>query len=212
MFQPLEIDPMPYLEVSIATERVHRYFDEYSGRRFEFLGGGGGRTEVANRFVSDDLVAVSLLSVDIPGGAALTILEERSSELEELLFSVPTGLDLWNAPVDLIADGHEADQLWQALESIPGIGWVIAGKLCARKRPQLLPIFDSVVKAALSPTRRDFWTALHTTLTQRPEIVDRLAEIRRRSEIDERVSLLRVLDVSVWMSGRDEATGATSHP
>jgi hypothetical protein len=153
---------LPYLDVDSAAQRVKRYYTEakFTGRQFEWLAGGGDRPETTNCFTSDDIVAVSLLSVYIPGGASLAILQDRSADLAALLTDIPNNVDLWDAPEDLIVDGGKADQLWQVLKNISGVGWVTAGKLCARKRPRLIPVYDRIVKAALSPGRKNFWIDL----------------------------------------------------
>lgn len=83
-----------------------------------------------------------------------------------------------------------------------GVGWVTAHKLCARKRPKLLPVYDRVVKAALQPRRKDFWIPLRETLRASDKIVPRLEEVKRLAQIPDEVSLLRVLDVAVWMTSQ----------
>jgi hypothetical protein len=49
----------------------------FTGARFEFLNGGGDRESVADKFTSSDLLAVEMLSVQVPGRAALDLLEGR---------------------------------------------------------------------------------------------------------------------------------------
>jgi Family of unknown function (DUF6308) len=50
----------------------------------ETFAGGGDAPEVANFFTATDLVAVSLLSVDVPGTAALRILGTNAEDLTGL--------------------------------------------------------------------------------------------------------------------------------
>jgi hypothetical protein len=83
------------------------------------------------------------------------------------------------------------------LNDVPGIGWVTANKLCARKRPLLLPVYDTVVKAALQPTRQSFWEPLRNEFAD-GELQSRLMELRDEAGVPN-LSLLRVLDVAVWM-------------
>src|SRR3954454_18749960 len=45
----------------------------FSGGRFDLLAGGGDRSDVADVFTSDDIVAVSLLGARIPGAPALAL-------------------------------------------------------------------------------------------------------------------------------------------
>lgn len=62
----------------------------FSGAWFETLGGPGDDPAVADRFTSADIVAVSTLSVRIPGWAAITLLEARAGEFNRLLEAVPS--------------------------------------------------------------------------------------------------------------------------
>ena len=142
-------------------------------------------------------MAVSLLSVQIPGQAAINILEDTS--VAEGLIEIPCGVDLWNAPIGVVEPSSAADQIFGRLKGINGVGWVTAHKLLARKRPQLLPVYDRVVKGMLQPRSPKFWIPLWETL-QDPAIPERLKEIRVAAGLDESISLLRVLDVALWMA------------
>lgn len=51
------------------------FADQFTGRRFEALAGGGDRHGAADRVNSEDLVAVQLLSVLVPREVALDLLE-----------------------------------------------------------------------------------------------------------------------------------------
>ena len=196
-----------------AAERLRTYFHSgtFTGGRFESLAGGGDRAQVANSIEADDIVAVSLLSVHIPGRANLQILETRSDEISKLLREVPTNVDLWDAPDGDIAPGSPADRLWALLERLPGSGWVTAGKLLARKRPRLIPVYDQFVHSALQRPAKDesFWLSLREALRSDESIVDRLRELKELASLDG-VSLLRVLDVAIWMKvhGEPEPTPA----
>lgn len=204
----LEGDPMLYLDVKSAVSKVRRYYSEtrpqYSGRKFEVLGGGGDRADVANEITAEDLVAVSLLSVNIPGDAAIAILETHRKVLSGHLKKIPTDIPLWEAD-DRTVDDHksEAALAWDILVRTSGVGWVTANKLLARKRPHLLPVYDRIVKAALQPHSRDFWIPLRNRLqADNGEVVARLSEIRDAVGLDGRYPLLRVLDVAVWMTSQ----------
>ncbi len=74
-----------------------------------------------------------------------------------------------------------------------------AGKLLARKRPRLVPVYDEVVRCAVrSP--RGFWIWLHEQLRANGGLLaDRLAKLRADAGLDTTVSLPRILDVVVWM-------------
>ncbi|GGX37385.1 DUF6308 family protein [Streptomyces chryseus] len=101
----------------------------------------------------------------------------------------------------VVADGSPADQAWHLLRDQADVGWVIAGKLLARKRPRSLPVYDRVVRCALgSPP--SFWLDLHAALGEDGAALYRwLLELRQAAGLPETVSALRVCDV-VWMSHR----------
>jgi hypothetical protein len=186
----------PYLDD--ALPRLERYFSDKTGRRFERLDGGGDRSEVADRFTADDLVAVSMLGVEIHPQAAIAILETQATELNGLLAEIPNHVDLWDVPEAVVTDNSPADRLWHSLVAIHGIGPVIAGKLLARKRPRLIPVYDSVVSAAVGESEQ-LWLTLRTAL-QDNGLRTRLAALRAESKVGTDISLLRILDVAIWMS------------
>ncbi|MBD5785055.1 hypothetical protein IF650_02570 [Cellulosimicrobium terreum] len=189
-----------------AVSHLRRYFAPvdgttgWTGSRFERLGGGGDRPEVANRFTAEDLVAVSLLSVNVPPHGAIQLLESRADEFAGLLEEIPRDVDL--VALDEIPEGWAATRLWTALRDIHGIGWVTAGKLLARKRPRLVPVYDAVVRSAVRPTA-SFWEALHASLRAEDRgLHEHLLSLRAESGIGDDISALRVFDVAVWMEHR----------
>lgn len=185
-----------------AEGRLRKYFDHsgtFTGGRFERFAGGGDRPETADTFTGEDIVAVSLLSIRIPGRVALQVLDNRA--FEGLLGEIPVDVDLWEADERDVAAGSPADDLWHRLESIDGIGWVTAGKLLARKRPRLIPVYDDVVRKALGRKEKDgWWLPLHAVLSENPNLIKSLQELRSQAELDDDVSLLRILDVCIWMA------------
>lgn len=107
----------------------------YTGSRFEFLAGGGYRSETANRITADDLVAVQMLSVHVPGDVLLSLLEgdlgrHVAAELSQIGIDVGIGDP---RAVSLLTDGGHAAAAWHMLEEPHGMGWVISSKLLARK-------------------------------------------------------------------------------
>ncbi len=210
MAQLRPIDPQliwPFLDDS-AERALDVYFNSgaFTGGQFDRFAGGGDRQGNANTFTAEDIVAVSMLSVRIPGRAALRLLD-GADELDSLLSAIPTKVDLWDVREEEVGPGSAANQLWELLESIDGIGWVTAGKLMARKRPRVIPVYDRVVRDALERRGSDqFWQPLRSALADNKAIVDRLGELRATAGLDSETSLIRTLDVAIWMKahGRPE--------
>ncbi len=77
----------------------------------------------------------------------------------------------------------------------------------ARKRPHLIPIYDSVVKRVVGmPHSGDQWQRWVVALQANDKaLAQRLGEIRSESG-QQHLSLLRVLDIVLWMHGRGPTT------
>ncbi|WP_327380745.1 DUF6308 family protein [Streptomyces sp. NBC_01207] len=178
----------------------------YTGSRFEHLAGGGDRPDIADRITAEDLVAVQTLSVTVPAPVALDILEgPLGARLSGLLQAVPRGIDMADAAATVLSDGSPAGRAWHALRDQHDVGWVIAGKLLARKRPQLLPVYDRVVRCALGRPHPSYWLALHAALRADDHALhSQLLALRTAAGVGETVSALRVCDVVVWMGHRAE--------
>lgn len=199
-----------------AAERLSAYFHTvlddgvpyYSGAVFEAFEGGGDAPEVAYTFTAADLVAVSLLSVDVPGTAALRILGTKAAELTAVLKEIPTDRELLDATDDEVGPGSPADDLWRALRDA-GVGPVTTSKLLARKRPKLLPVIDSVVKRVLRhPLRASYWLTLRAQLNLDDGRLYRdLLAIRKQAGLGDEISVIRCFDVVVWMIGMESHVG-----
>ncbi|WP_257134994.1 DUF6308 family protein [Streptomyces sp. wa1063] len=197
------------LDAEQVADDLRRYFaiglppgaGVFTGGRFEHLTGGGDRRQVANRFTAEDLIAVQTLSVTVPAPVALDLLEgPLGAQLSHLLRSIPADTDLADADASVVADGSPAHQAWSLLENQHKVGWVIAGKLLARKRPRLLPVYDRVVRCALGRPP-SFWTELRTALRENDGgLHHRLIDLRQSAGLPDTVSALRIADVAVWMA------------
>lgn len=144
-----------------AAALLHAYFHEptrhglpRTGSRFDSWRGGGDRPETVNLLTEDDIVAVSFLGMRVTGEAALGLLDTQRENIAELLKEIPHDTDLADVrPNDVgkfIGSGRsEASQLWSIFTNAEGTKWNIgatkASKLLARKRPRLIPIYDSVI-------------------------------------------------------------------
>ncbi len=186
------------LGVPQIGELVRRYLDpgidnEFAGTSFDTLGRNRRKA-----FEIDDLIVLNLLDERLSGPAIRRLL---SGELDTFLAQVPEAVDLWDASDQ---DLGSTDQLLDKLKALPGVGSTRAAKLCARKRPRMFPIYDSVVERVMclnnGPWRRPLAEALADS--------DRRAGIRKLDpELDGYTpSVLRLLDVAIWMVGSNATT------
>ena len=142
------------------------------------------------------------MGVTIPTSTAARLIDDEDQSLFRHLATIPTHVELWgDGALPYVEAGGPADDLWAVLTEQHGINSMLAHKLCARKRPHLLPVYDQAVKTALQPTRDDYWVPLRATL-QRYELVAVLEALRSRAALDRAISLLRVFDVAVWTRAR----------
>lgn len=190
-----------------AVTGLQEYFDEarphlYTGRRFEVLAGGGDRLGVHNVITAGDLLAVQMLSVSVPAEVAIDLLDGGlGRQMADLLTEIPVGVELGtDGAKELIADGQHADRAWRLLKSQADVGYVIAGKLMARKRPHLIPVYDQVIRCLYGKPDR-VWLRLNGHLVaDGGRLRDVLSDLRARAGIPITVGLLRILDVVLWMS------------
>lgn len=191
-----------------AARLVRGYYDLadpsafFTGALYDGLGGGGHRPGERNRFTGADIAAVALLSVRIPP-AARAALADSAPRIEELLADVPTDLHLADPAAEShIQRGSAAWQLWDLLVTMPGVKWVTASKLLARKRPLLIPVYDNVVRQVLGRSDHAIWGPLHTTLrADDQQLHRRLLAIREASGVGDGISPLRIFDVVCWRLG-----------
>lgn len=177
---------------------------KYTGARFDILGRGGGQDDVRDVITPLDLLAVACLDVTVPTPVALELIEGGlGREISARLQHIPTDVALG----EVGAHGHvaprsPANEAWELLEASNNVGWVIAGKVLARKRPQLIPVWDNVVKCAFGRPK-DAWLWLDGRL-QNDRLRKELDRLHQAAELPEPVSRLRVLDVVLWMRHRHE--------
>ncbi|MBO1755282.1 DUF6308 family protein [Allobranchiibius sp. CTAmp26] len=173
----------------------------YSGGAFDGWDPSGTRTASENIFTADDIVAVSLLSVDVPGQAAISILETRRNEFATLLGAVGPDRDLVDEPS--IEEGvFPGWPLWRALMDLPGMGPTTVSKILARKRPRLIPVYDSVIRTHVFNNSGMQWVPLWNALraddgAQQQQLV----QLRASAGLPEYISPLRIFDVLAWMDG-----------
>lgn len=204
--------------VDDATVLVKEYYTQtykrgeiQTGARFESWMGGGDAPEAVNTITADDLIAVAFLSVDVPAPAAIGILETHKDEISTLLAQIPADIDLANLAAEDFAStmgqGSAAIQLWRLLRQSDderwGIGPTTASKIMARKRPRLIPIYDSVIGSVMEMKNSDKqWILWHELLTNGSGLSERLTEIQTQSGVAPDASALRIMDVVLWKHGK----------
>ncbi|ALO67937.1 hypothetical protein AS189_17410 [Arthrobacter alpinus] len=208
--------------VEQAAALVNEYYTKtykrgevQTGARFESWMGGGDASEVVNTITADDLIAVTFLSVDVPAPAAIGILETHKDKISELLEQIPSDLDLAKVSAEDFASTLGTDsaavQLWRLLRQSDaewwGIGQTRASKIMARKRPRLIPIYDSVVGPLMGlKNSNKQWSTWHELLTDGSGLPERLKEIQEKSAVAPDASALRIMDVVLWKHGKNLAT------
>ena len=183
------------------------YFDDtkgYASTTFNTLG-----VNEPDSIGPDDLLAVHMLSVDITPAATRALLDDgpfRTAALDHLS-NIDSQVKLWEPEAE--PELAQATRLWEMLKTLPGVDWVIAGKLLARKRPHLIPIADSFVWEHFQPKGGDFWETMRLALSDgNAQLIDDALRIDRLKSdaMRNKVSTLRLLDVAVWMHVKSEKT------
>lgn len=193
----------------IAADRaimdLHRYLTSFGGAKFDQL----ANRQKPNELTSEDFLAIRKLNVSVLRTARQSLLGDEKPVVRRLLRAVPDDLDIWDVPPgdydSRLGPESAAWQLWQLVfekqkgARSAGRG-VTAGKLLHAKRPLLIPIFDRArISRALGIDHRHFWEAIWCAL-QDPEVRTRLRDIQATVDEAADLSLLRVLDIVVWMS------------
>ena len=135
-------------------------------------------------------------------------------ELEHHLRQLPTNVDLGdlNEPAfDRLLGSKDSPgfMLWDLIrgnrvrgkagQDYVGMGATLTSKVLARKRPRLIPIWDSKIKEKIQLSHSGgHWEGMWHALTdQGGELANRLRTIREKSD-QRQISLLRTFDVAVW--------------
>lgn len=176
-----------------AAARVERYLDPtepFPAFSFDTL----GRRRPYDLTI-DDLLALSLLDAPIDAMAYRRLME-LGPEIGAALRKLDPDLHLWQLRSQARRD---AESLRGVVTSVLGVDDVTASKLLARKRPKLFPIIDERVVRFFGGRTEDVWSALGTALTDR-ELRARIDDELRPPGLDtSALSLLRILDIAIWM-------------
>ncbi|WP_238005912.1 DUF6308 family protein [Dactylosporangium sp. AC04546] len=185
------------LDTPRIADLVAAYFHPdgpFAGATFDTLG-----DNPPNEVTRDDLLAATLLDISWRP-LAVRRLEAERDHVGVMLARIPLNRDLWEAtPSELQA----AEDPYRWLDGLPYVGATIASKLLARKRPRLVPIYDTVVQDLLTTPEDQFWTTLADALTD-PGMRDDIERLRPTTAPT--VSVLRLLDVAIWMRGSRSST------
>lgn len=189
----------------------------YTGSYFNSWASGGDAEKNRNTITADDLIAISFLSVKIPGEAAFGFLHTHKDKISGLLREIPSDRNLADVSSTefsrVLGEDSAATHLWDVLRGRDtgrwGVGRTKASKIMARKRPHLIPIYDSVVAPLMGLKKSDNqWITWHGAIMEDPGLSPRLQQIRDKSGIEEPISDLRVMDIVLWMHGKPTATPA----
>lgn len=193
---------------------LQRYYAGLLGNGMGFEGGwwdgfdpSRTRHSSPDEFTSDDLLATSLLSVPIDPSAVILIVGERTHDLTLALKTLGGDRDLASLSDSEVRHLEDNSTIWNTLRSIKSIGPTTASKLIARKRPNLIPIFDQVISEAVyGGTSIDQWKRLHAALTADDAALnERLKSLRALAQLPEWISPLRIFDVIAWLDGSGKA-------
>ncbi len=170
-----------------AVAAYFRPEEDFAGLSFTCLG-----SNPRDAVTASDLLAVSLLDITWRPAAVRQLLDTSAAMVSGLLRAIRSDIDLWEASDE---DLEAVDPLWDALLQMPGVGTATASKLLARKRPRLCPVSDKVVIGAVGVPGWT-WEALRAFLRD-PAARAEIEELRPPSAAV--VSVLRILDVAIWI-------------
>ncbi|GAA0931655.1 hypothetical protein GCM10009554_15710 [Kribbella koreensis] len=196
-----------------AVADLRAYFEDgppntgYPGRWFEQIGSPADQERDRNRLTADDIVALSALNIRLPITVSARLLGEDSAEISELLTEIPADVDLWDVARSDLSPRSAAYRLFTKFRAMAwnggehGTSGVTASKLLARKRPRLIPIYDHQVNQLVDLGKgANWWISFHEALTA--QVRDHLEHAHKSAELGPRITLLRTLDVILWMRAR----------
>lgn len=194
---------VPGSQFDHTNDLVARYFGEREGDDFAGVTFNTVGVNDPYSIGADDLLAVHMLSVPVTRAMLRDILENVSTrqQIAVLLHDIDDSVQLWENDAETAL--AKAEELWSFLDDASDVGWVVAGKLLARKRPHLTPIADDLVWEYLQPTKGRFWRTLSGVLRDaelRGQIETLRPESLQSAEMRDKILTLRLLDVAIWMN------------
>lgn len=176
----------------------------FEGGHWDNFDPSGTRDSSPNQFTADDLLSASLLSADIPAKAVVRILNDEDLQMtlsRTLRDDLGQDRDLASLTDTQVRELESKSTIWTQLRRLPGVGPTRTSKLIARKRPRLIPIYDSLVGAAVyGGSTIGYWTRMHAALTANDAMLhEQLVLLREQAGLEDYVSPLRVFDVIAWL-------------
>ena len=168
--------------------------DRYTGRNFEFF------SQASNpyRFDGNDIAALMCLSIS-PHANISSALLGLSSRSDFQFLPGDRESSIWARPRSDFEKGGRFHNIFDELCAIPNVASVVASKLMASKFPHSIPVYDRDVSALLDEPN-EWWFGWHETM-QSSTLRKRLVNLRESLELHN-VSLLRVIDVALWMEAQ----------
>lgn len=193
----------------IFAKLISKYFSKnYTGSHFEFFDGRGDKGKTKNKFTYADMFAPNFLGVKVPAELAFRLVEgDLAKKASEALKQIPAKKPLHEFDTNPLNE-EPSQTLWKIV--LDGKGGVVrTSKLLARKRPHLFPVLDSVLQDALGQGKSGRWDH-YFTLFSDEKLLKELAELQKdAAELEPafsdiaNLSLLRVLDIALWMEHRN---------
>lgn len=179
-----------------ATKWLDTYFSAgsdggFTGRWFEHF----SALSDENHLDANDVAAAAALSVPL-SGKAVSALFECADEFNAHLAAAPgRSVALWEVDSAELDNDAPLAQAYSVLRSVPGIGYVTASKILACKRPNLVPIRDTVVERLLA-AGSEWWMPWRRVIADRAlrDLIDDLTP----DNVPPHTSVLRRLDVILW--------------
>jgi hypothetical protein len=196
-----------------AVDDLRAYFEDgppntgYAGRWFEQIGTPADQEANRNRLTADDVVALSALSIRLPITVSARLLGPDADEIGELLSEIPADVDLWDVQRSELSPKSAAYRLFTKFRAMAwnggehGTSGVTASKLLARKRPRLIPIYDTQVSQLVDLGKgANWWISLQQALTN--DLRSQLEQAHKAADLGSVITPLRTLDVILWMRAR----------
>lgn len=161
---------------------------KFSGSQFDVLGHAWDDPRYRDVVTPSDVLALSCLAVEAEGDTAVTLMNTGTqARMSELLRLVPLTASIGDSEAyeSFLAPGRPMSELWSLLRDLPDMGKVRTSKLLARKRANLVPVYDRhIVSAWGLADSVGMWEAFHrATARDGGRLLDHATTIRSASGV-----------------------------